>query len=142
MVLASVLSVLLWYLSHCVVSAAAAQPEVFYAALSLWIAAFVTLLLSDWVWPGALQDVSAAEAAEWRKRRQVWRVHSALGQNSPWAASPQMREPFLGARGRLISRFQRLQLSRGVGLFLVNGVLWCAPAVAVLGSMNPYAYTW
>ena len=139
MVLASALSVLLWYLSHCVVSAAAPKPEVFYTALSLWSAAFAVLLLSDWVWPGGLQDGSA-EAAEWRKRRQAWRVHPSLGQGSHWGSSTPLQEPLLGARGRLVSSLDSLRLSRGVGLLIVNGILWVAPAVAVLGSLTSYAY--
>lgn len=139
MVLASALSVLLWYLSHCVVSAAAPKPEVFYSALSLWMGAFMVLLLSDWVWPGGLRDASA-EAAEWRKRRQVWRAHPGLGQGSHWAPSPHLQEPLLGAGGRLMSTLDSLKVSRGIGLFLVNGILWGAPAVAVLGSMSSYAY--
>ena len=138
MVLATALSVLLWYLSHCVVSTAAPKPEVFYSALSLWIGAFLVLLLSDWVWPGGLRDGSAAEAAEWRKRRQMWRVHPSLGQGSHWGTAAHLQEPLLGAGGRLMSSLDGLKLSRGVGLFIVNGILWAAPAVAVLGSMTSY----
>lgn len=139
MVLASALSVLLWYLSHCVVAAAAPKPEIFYSAVALWITAFALLLFSDWVWPEGLHSDSA-EAAEWRKRRQLWRAHPGLGQGPHWGAMPQLQEPLLGAGGRLMFSLDRLKLSREIGLFLVNGILWVAPAVAVLGSMNSYSY--
>jgi hypothetical protein len=139
MVLASALSVLLWYLSHCVVSATAPRPEVFYSALGLWVAAFMLLLLSDWMWPGGLRDASAEEQ-EWRKRRQIWRVHPAFGQGANPATSAHLQKPWLGASGRFRSTLHSLKVSRGMGLLAANGILWIAPAVAVLGSMNSYYY--
>lgn len=134
MVLASALSVLLWYLSHLVVATASSRPELFYFSLCMWAGAFVVLLLSDWIWPDGLSASSASERHP--KRSQTWQLHPDLGPDAQCRGYRGLKDPLLGSRGSFRCSFESLCVPRGLGMFLVNGVLWAMPAVAVLGSMG------
>jgi hypothetical protein len=127
-VLAAVLSVLWWYLSHCVVDATAAHPAVFNTAVLLWAAAFFILVFSDWVWPGELQD---EEAVDWRRQAR-WRTrHDAYVDRMRWHGRGKRRP-----RRGFVRALGGLQISRDAALLVANGVLWVTPAVGVLGSMR------